>query len=316
MAQFSNSSSHSGARYTTFPELYCLPKLSNGGTRNELISLVVINTFLSVTTTLGNTLILIALQKESSLHAPSKLLLRSLTISDLFVGVIANPLAAATQVLESQKQWDICRYLGIIGFSLAHVFCSVSLLTTTAISVDRLLALQLMLRYRQIVTLKRVSVVITVFWLSSIVSAVLPFLKNYTVVSTTMTISLCLVISVFSYSKIFLLLRHNCTRTTPNQTSRSETNLLDMARYRKTVNSALWVQFALLVCYLPYAIVQLTFTAKGDLSRFDSLVGALTGALIYLNSSLNPILFCWKITEVKQAVKETLRRICGRCGLI
>lgn len=104
-----------------------------------------------------------ALQKESSLHAPSKLLLRSLTISDLFVGRTANPLTAATLGLETQKRWDICRYLSIVCFSSAHVFCSVSVLTTTAISVDRLLALQLMFRYRQIVTLRRVSVVITVF---------------------------------------------------------------------------------------------------------------------------------------------------------
>ena len=154
--------------------------------------------------------------------------------------------------------------------------------------MDRLLALQLMLRYRQIVTLRRVSVVITVFWLFSIVSAVLPFLKIYIVSSTIMTISLCLIISAFSYSKIFSLLRHNCTRTIPNQTSWNESNPLDITRYRKTVNSVLCVQFALLVCYPPYAIVQLTFTAKGDINRFNYLLWLLAGALIYLNSSLNP----------------------------
>ena len=110
MAQFHHSSSHSSEGYTTLLELYCLPKFSNGGRRNELISLVVINIVLSVTTTLGNTVILMALQKESSLHAPSKLLLRSLTISDLFVGLTANLLTAATLGLETPKRWDICRY--------------------------------------------------------------------------------------------------------------------------------------------------------------------------------------------------------------
>ena len=41
---------------------------------------------------MGNFLILVALGKESPLHAPSKLLLRSLTTTDLFVGVVAEPL--------------------------------------------------------------------------------------------------------------------------------------------------------------------------------------------------------------------------------
>ena len=53
------------------------------------------NIFLSITAFLGNTLILVALRKDSSLHPPSKLLYRCLATTDLCVGLIAQPMYPA-----------------------------------------------------------------------------------------------------------------------------------------------------------------------------------------------------------------------------
>ena len=44
--------------------------------KQQSISFSVVNILLSITATLGNSLILVALHKESSLHPPSKLLYR------------------------------------------------------------------------------------------------------------------------------------------------------------------------------------------------------------------------------------------------
>ena len=51
--------------------------------------------FFSITPFLGNTLILVALHKETSLHPPSKLLYRNLAITDLCVAIIVEPLTVA-----------------------------------------------------------------------------------------------------------------------------------------------------------------------------------------------------------------------------
>ena len=51
--------------------------------------------FLSITAFLGNTLILVALRKDTSIHPPSKLLYRNLAITDLCVAVILEPLLVA-----------------------------------------------------------------------------------------------------------------------------------------------------------------------------------------------------------------------------
>ena len=75
----------------TLEELSCSAEFLSG-VDGELIFLSALNIFLSITAFLGNTLILVALHKETSLHPPSKLLYRNLAITDLCVGIIAEPL--------------------------------------------------------------------------------------------------------------------------------------------------------------------------------------------------------------------------------
>ena len=267
-----------------------------------------INSFLFVAAFLGNTLILVALHKESSLHAPSKLLLRTLSATDLCVGFIVEPPAVIFWISAIYEQWNICHYTHTAGFVTGYILCSVSLLTLTAISVDRLLALLLGLRYRQTVTLKRIYLTVTVFWILPIVFTLTYFINEKIMLwYGTILISVCLVTSVFSYVRIFVALRNNRTRV--QQAQPSQTAALSIARYRKTVTSALWVQLALGVCYLPYGIVLVLNTQKTLTASFF-LARESTATLLYLNSSLNPILYCWKITEVRQAVKETVRQLC------
>ena len=80
---------------------------------------------------------------------------------------------------------------------------------------------------------------------------------------------------------------------------------LDIARYKKTVSSIMWVQLALVACSVPWGIAAVLYVngIKHDAAWIAS------NTLVYLNSSLNPILYCWKITKVKQAVKATIRQL-------
>ena len=75
-----------------FEEDYCSTALT-GRMHDQLTGLVVLNIFVSVFTLLGNTVILIALYKESSIHPPSKLLLRCLATTDLGIGIVSEPFA-------------------------------------------------------------------------------------------------------------------------------------------------------------------------------------------------------------------------------
>ena len=135
------------------------------------IFLSALNIFLSISAFLVKTLILVALHKETSLHPPSKLLYRNLAITDLCVGIIVEPLAVTYFTSVVKEKWYICYYAYLAENLLGYTLCSVSVLTLTAISVDRPLALLLGLRYRQVVTLKRTCINAFGFWILSIVGS-------------------------------------------------------------------------------------------------------------------------------------------------
>ena len=139
--------------------------------RLRAIFLSALNIFISITAFLVKTLILGSLHKETSLHAPSKLLYRNLAITELCVGIIADPLAGTYWTSVIKERRDICYYAYLAENLTGHTLCSVSLLTLTAISVDRPLALLLGLRYRQVVTLKRTCINAFGFWVLSIVGS-------------------------------------------------------------------------------------------------------------------------------------------------
>ena len=146
-------------------------------------------------------LILVALHKESLLHTPPKLLYRNLAATDLCVGIIVDPLAITCLIAVMKQQRNICRYAVNSIFIISYILCSVSLLTLTAISVDRLLALFLGLRYRQIVTLKKTYLAIIVFWAVSIVGTTMSFWDpRITSWIEKIALPLCLVTSVFFYT--------------------------------------------------------------------------------------------------------------------
>ena len=125
-----------------------------------------LNILLSITAAVGNVLILIALKNVSSIHPPTKLFFRCLAVTDLCVGLIAQPLLA-TYIMSRiiQMNENVLNYVFKVYAVSALIFCGVTAFTSAAISVDRLLALSLGLRYRHVVSLKRVRVVITCFWL-------------------------------------------------------------------------------------------------------------------------------------------------------
>ena len=291
-------------------EPQCLAELI-GEVKHELIFLLVVNISVSITAFLGNTLILVALQKESSLHPPSKLLYRNLAITDLCVGVIAEPVYVAYFMSVLSDKWDICFYANLLSFFTSFLFSAVSLLTLAVISVDRLLALLLGLRYRQVVTLKRTLMTLIVGWILSIVGT-LTYLWDPIVTSWCVKVGLpvCLVTSFVCYVKIFFILRHNQIQVLDQYPQRQQNQPvpLNIVRYRKAVSAALWVQTTLVVSYLPILITEaLKPQREMPLSLYLARQFALT--LVLLNSPLNPLLYCWKIREVRRAVQDTIREL-------
>ena len=286
------------------------------------IFLIALNIFLSIFATLGNVLILVALRNVSSIHPPTKLLFRCLAITDLCVGLLCQPLYVYFWCITISL--DIGNYiveLVYVYLFIIRVLVAVSILTAAAISVDRLLALLLGLRYRHVVTLRRVRVVITCVWFIAVSNASLycvgSILFHYeSLLASWWTyrafIIFSIIVSTFSYTKIFLTLRHQQAQVRdhvqPEQSSRVR-SVLNIARYKKTVYSVAWIQFVMLACYGPYIVMALVVEfGNVGYSTEVMIAGEVSLCLIFLNSSLNPVLYCWRIKDIRQEVKNLIRK--------
>ena len=166
--------------------------------------------------------------------------------------------------------------------------------------MDRLCVLSLGIGYRDVVTLRRAKITVTIMWVLSIVGASSYFWNPVITLSTLwymcIGLSLCLVIPTYSNTKIFLSFRHNQVQVQGygSEGQPSQPTPLNKARYRKAVYSALRVQVALVVCHMPFGITR-ALTPQIEMSSSVYLARQCASTLAYFNSSLNPLLYCLKI---------------------
>ena len=291
--------------YEEFQKVVCTASLHG----NPLLySIAALNIVLSVSASMGNTLILVALRKENSLHAPSKLLFQCLSATDLLVGILSQPLFVIQLVSIAHQRVSLCFILVSVNEIAGSSLIGVSLFTITTISVNRLLALLLGLRHSKTVSLKRIRGVIIGGWIISISIFTLQrfWEQHYVLISQFVTgmIYSLLAISGISYCTIYLTLRRH--QTEMQDQANGEGTTFNITRYRKTVSTALWVQLTLIACCLPYGVVS---TLSHPFAPPHNLPVRLTITLLYLNSSLNPALYCWKIRGVRKAVKDTVTHL-------
>ena len=262
-----------------------------------------------------NTLILIALHKVSSIHPPTKFLLRCLAMTDFCVGVIVQPLFVAFLMEIASGKWHI---LFLTFITLSFTFCGFSFATAAAISVDRLLALLLGLRYRHTVTLRRVRCFVVCLYLPVIVISFIYSLSSRIIANSVgfILIIATLLFSFFSHAKIFFKLRQHQAQVRQQHIGHEQTNgggiPLDIEQYKKVVSTIAWMQLALLICYIPiFIFLMLSTMTMADAYGYKvgSIfhISALT--VVYFNSTLNPILYCWKIREVREEVKTIFKRM-------
>ena len=206
--------------------------------------------------------------------------------------------------------WQICRSLFFVNGIAANISITVSLCTITAVSVDRLLALLLKLRYKQVVSIRKVYPVAIASWVNGISNATLWFfsLDAWKILFGT-NIAVSLITCTYSYTRTFYTLRHQHVQVHDNvREPENQTSRVGMACYRKTVFSALCFFLALLFCYSPFFLLAPFALRQIESNPLSAFTIPLTTAilLMHFNSTLNPILHCWRIKEVRRAVKDTL----------
>ncbi len=272
------------------------------------------NAFSSYTAIVLNSLTFYAMRKTSSLPKPLKTLLLSLAVSDLAVGLLVQPLYLAKVIIQLQQNTKHNAFYSVhnVYVFVALIFVNASFFSVVAISVDRFLAIHLHLRYQELVTHKRVVAVVIAIW---VLRAFLPIVYLWISVKIArvvirIVLGLCFICTTLVYCRIYFAVRRHTIQIQALQVQQVEENgeITHSAMQRKYALSSFYVYLVFLICCMPEYCLSFVLQISGPSA-------ALNGPLLYfktllrINSSLNPVIYCWKMRHIRHAVIEILRNI-------
>ncbi len=277
-------------------------------TQTANILVCILNSVFSLVTLIGNSVILHVIRKTRELHSPSFILLFCLAASDLLVGLICQPSFVAYKIAELGNNFGVYCTLRMVQTICGWATAGVSLLTLSLVSVDQLLALTLHLRYTMIVTVSRVFQITTFLWIGNFTGVLLRFcvMGSRWLFVPLVTLLLTFIVTALSTLKIFQIVRRHRRQISQQQQS-VQLNTVNVLKRRKSAVTVLYVYGLFLIFYVPFLVTMFVETLTGYTLKVKIAYDYVT-TVVFINSFLNPLVYCWRIGEIRRAVKNTLRR--------
>ena len=266
----------------------------------------IFNLVFSVVAVLGNLLVIHALWKSSSIPATVKKLFLSLALPQLMWGIIIAVMLSKTSNGDRNFA-SFCPVIVTACYFFAFFLCSASFFTIAAIAVDRLLAISLHLRYHELVTSKRINMVFIMLWLTSGVTASISILFPVAnkIIATFQVILLLL--TTVAYIRIYKVVRYHRIQI-QSQLQLQNFEVEDLHRQKKSAWNALIVYITFLFYYLPFFVSVLIVLIYGE-KMSPLIANYATLLVIFLNSSLNPLVYCWRYREIRNIVRSSLKKV-------
>ncbi|XP_020899798.1 G-protein coupled receptor 12-like [Exaiptasia diaphana] len=278
------------------------------GTTFAVLSIVV-NACSSIVACVLNFLIILTFVKTPSMRTPSYILILCLAIADFGVGAVVQPVYCAELFAKMKGYESVTCTTSYIRICSSWVLGASSLLTITAITIDRFLVLHLHLRYQELVTAKRSYTAAIVIAILSIFG-ILPGLFYVAAMIAGCCFSVLFLLNIVLMAKISReVSKHSANIHSQEQAVRESLNL---PRYKKTVNTVHYIMGTFSACYIPVPIVASLIVANSKVPE-SSLDAAfiLTSTLWLINSALNPVIYFWRIQDMRNAAVQLFRNI--RC---
>ncbi|KAJ7391385.1 hypothetical protein OS493_018428 [Desmophyllum pertusum] len=278
--------------------------VSNNTSPYYQITLVVciITSLLAPLTVAANALILAAIWRNPSLRTPSYVLLAGLAFTDFSTGLLCQPVFVVYKLAELAGNRKLFCIAGVVTESVALFLVSLTGVVITMIAVERWLHMS----RRSLLTVRRVVILYITFVLLLILGVagrIFSLLYSVKAVSALKVIFLlaaasCVVVTAFSYFKVFRIIRrHQC------QVQASQ-NSINMEKYKKSIFTILYFLVIFVLSYVPYLCCILVFyILQGDRR---SLMAAFKVclAVVFSSSFFNTVLYYWRIKEIRGQCKK------------
>ena len=263
---------------------------------------------------MGNALILAAIWKKTFVRTPFHILLSGLAISDLCTGLIPQPIIVAITFIYIKQFKEVCNnptlYFAMLGIANGSgtYLITVTVLFITLISIERWLHMyrrSLVTEHRGYFTVAIVLILPIPLVVVRIIGEVKPETYRSGVYTTILTLTLvCFVTTSFAYFKVYQIIRHHQQQIHEHETRQNFGQpAIDLAKYKKSVVSILYILLLFAVCFLPFVVSTGIFLSLGEIPELGVAYGVST-VLLFLSSAFNPVLYIWRMNDVRNAVKQ------------
>ena len=289
-----NYSSNSSANHKTGFETVVIPNC-------------ILNAPLMLLSTIGNALVLVVILGTPSLRSPSVIVLCNLAVSDLLVGLVVQPVYVAAEIaITVRALLQAAKLMGFAGFG-------VSLTTMTAITVDRFLALHYHLQYPNLMTTSRaIYTIVTIWCIITLFSFSVLWSPRIHYFLGAFCITICLLVCLVCFIKIHRIVRRHQLQIYVQQQALENSTDTNNHHIRQSTNSAknIFIYFLIMIlCYTPSLFVHIISAINNATSI---ILWTFSVAAAFMNSSINPFLYCWRIPELRTAVFKTARLLSCR----
>ncbi|EDO35409.1 predicted protein [Nematostella vectensis] len=268
----------------------------------EIIVFSIINMIFSAAGTIGNTVVCIVIFANVDLHTVTNYFIFSLSIADLLVCTVAQPMYVASLLGFVDGRFVSIRRM----FAFVSVLASVSNLW--AVTVDRFLAISSPLKYPRRLSVARTKLVLffiwTTAWTFGGAAAFLRIMRQ--VVQYYTIIMIACIIPI--YVRIFYIARRHAKLITQQVSyfNRPQYAAVKIRKEReniaaKTVGTVLIV-FAF--CWMPLEILPFFYRIN---PKNVQKIFVYVNTLALCQSALNPLIYSWKMESFRRKVRRVLR---------
>lgn len=277
---------------------------------------VTANIILAVPIILLNLSVLVAIWKTPALHKPSQILLANLALTDFLIGAVYCPLAAISIAVADRWKNVYC-ISQILATSFSYCFSGVNLLTLAYISIDRFLAIRIKFTYRNVVTNKRLIRILLGGWIYNIMAevSIRVFFVNtipseiFFQLSALYIIVLLGIVTTF-YSMAYYHLKKMTSQVStgsPNEQLPEGPRSFNVSKYRRSFQTMIIVLFVVIFCYVPFSIFLMLKNFRIKIS--SNYVSLVNETFTIIRSIVIPLLYLWRMKDLRQAAVATTRNI-------
>ena len=296
--------------------------------REYIVPLCVLNAFLALSAVVLNSVTIHAIRKTSSASLPKNLrvLLLNLAFSDLSVGLVVQTIYIIHLTFRFESQHGDNSEMNTLSLVTGFVFGCASILGVLILNVDRFLAVYLHLRYQEIVTPKRVVFILILSWVISTIVSLFWIGQEYhdfLWIFLNVFLATCFTTIALLQFKIYSIVRRHRFQMRAQQVQGSiqteDETRATFERQKSSVSSAFYIYLLLLACYLPNIFVNFVFMKSKK--RIFKILHQYMITLVFVNSCLNPLIYCWKLRHIRRTIRMILTNIfvgrhrgTGSCG--